>query len=148
MTHGLLHSGPLRQRLTSPAILCITSPGAVWRIAGFGIFLAGLMIGLRHEELAIGLALACFITLTPLLVLAALLYEFQTDSARVLPGFKALLILMLLSCAALEIFALGSLAFAWSSSARLVLLMMMAGAIALAIFSQAFTTRQPAPPVE
>jgi ABC-type transport system involved in cytochrome c biogenesis permease subunit len=140
--------GHLVRRFRLSSFDRLTAPGTSWRIAGFGIFVIGIVIGARLEGLAIGLALVCFIVLTPLLVLAGLFYEFQSDPERVLPSFKTLLVLMFLCWVALEIFALGTLAFAASNVARLILLLMMAGAIALVIFSHLLKAKSPAPPAE
>jgi hypothetical protein len=136
------------ERAKSRAILWLHTPSIGWRIAGFGIFLLGLGIGTRLEGWAMAVALAAFIVLTPLLVLAGLFYEFQTEPNRILPGFKTLLLLMFLCWIALEIFALGTFAFGWSTIARLVLLVMMAGSIALVIFAQLLKLKPPVPPAE
>jgi hypothetical protein len=95
------------------------------------------------DGLALALALASFIVLTPLLLLAALLYDFQTPPRRALPGFKTLLILMLVCAVVLQTFALGTFAFAASTVARLVMLLAMSAGIAWAIFAELTRARHP-----
>jgi hypothetical protein len=133
-------------RAKTYAVECLRTPDRAWRVAGFAIFLTGLAIGLHLEGAAIGITLACFIVLSPLLVLAGLLYEFQSNPEPILPSFKTLLILMFLCWTALEIFALGALAFRWSNAIRVVLLLIMSGTIAWLIFSYLVKARSPAPP--
>jgi ABC-type transport system involved in cytochrome c biogenesis permease subunit len=140
--------GHLVRRLRLSGAHWLSAPSTSWRIAGFGIFVIGVIVGARLEGLAVGLALVCFIVLTPLLILAGLFYEFQSDPERVLPSFKTLLVLMFLCWLALEIFALGTLTFAASNIARLILLVIMAGSIALVIFSHLLRTKSSAPPAE
>jgi hypothetical protein len=141
----ILRAGQFGRRIKSHAIIWLAKPGAGWRMAGFGLFLVGLAVGAGLDDLALGLALASFIVLTPLLLLAALLYDFQTATVRVLPGFKTLLVLMLICALVLQIFALGTLAFASSTFARITLLLAMSGAIAWAIFAEIVRAKQPEP---
>lgn len=118
-----------------------------WGMVGAAMFLAGTAIGAELDDIAIGIPFACFVVLTPFLLLAGLLYDFQTDSQSALPTFKTLLILMLVCWAALEIFALGAFAFEWSSVGRLVFLFVVSGAVALLIFSQFIKAKDQAPPI-
>ena len=145
MKGEILRAGQWVRHAATPALISITKPGARWRVAGFGLFLIGLLIGARLDDLALALALGSFILLTPLLLLAALLYDFQMTPGRVLPGFKTLLILMLICVLALQVFALGTLAFASSIVARLALLLAMSGAVAWAIFAEITRANQPEP---
>jgi hypothetical protein len=107
--------------------------GGGWRMAGFAIFLAGVILGAKLDNAA-SWALACFIVLSPLLVLAGLFYESPSETKRNLPSFRTLLILMLLCWTVLEVFALGTLVLGWNAVARFLLLLIMATAIAGLIF--------------
>lgn len=107
-----------------------------WGVAGATMFLVGTLIGVELEGIAIGISMGCFLTLTPLLVLAGLLYNFQADPGSALPSFKTLLVLMILCWGALEILALGTYAFPWSNAGRLAFLLVISVAAAFLIFSQ------------
>ena len=107
-----------------------------WGAAGAAMFLGGMIIGVTLDSIAIGIALAAFLVLTPLLVFAGLLYNFHSDSQSVLPSFRTLLIIMLVCWTSVEIFALGAFAFAWSGAARLAFLLVGSTAVAVLIFSQ------------
>lgn len=120
--------------LRSRGVALLATPVSAWRVAGFATFLGGVILGSKLQGAAIGLTLGCFIGFSPLLVVAGLLYEFQTETERRLPGFKTLLVLMLLCWTVLAVFALGTLALGWNAVARFLLLLMMAAAIAGLIF--------------
>lgn len=133
-------------RRVAPEIADRATPQSVaWGGAGVAIFLIGIMIGLRLEGVAVGISLASFVVLTPFLVLAGLFYDFQTNSRSALPTFRNLLTLVLFCWTALEIFALGAYAFSSSNVGRLILLVIMLGAVAFLIFSQ-FVRLKNAPP--
>jgi len=112
-----------------------------WGAIGAGMFLGGIIVGVTLDGLAIGVALAGFVIVTPLLVFAGLLYNFRSDSESALPGFKALLVIMLVGWASVEVFALGAFAFAWSDIARWAFLLIGSAAVAFVIFAQ-FVTRR------
>jgi hypothetical protein len=134
-------------RRVTPEIADRATPQSIaWGGAAVAIFLIGIMIGLRLEGVAVGISLAAFVVLTPFLVLAGLFYDFQTDSRSVLPTFRNLLTLVLFCWAALEIFALGAYTFSSSNVGRLILLLIMLGAVAFLIFSQ-FVRLRNTPPV-
>jgi hypothetical protein len=107
-----------------------------WGIAGAAIFLIGTFLGAGLDGIAIWILFAGFLTVTPLLVLAGLLYNFQADPGSALPSFKTLLTLMLLCWGALDILALGTFGFNWSNAGRLALLLVISALLAFLIFSQ------------
>ena len=107
-----------------------------WGAVGAGMFLGGMIVGVRLDGLAIGVALASLVVVTPLLVFAGLLYNFHSDSDSALPRFKALLVIMLVGWASVEVFALGAFAFAWSDVARWSFLLIGSVAVAFLIFAQ------------
>jgi hypothetical protein len=107
-----------------------------WGAIGAGMFLGGMIVGVTMDDLAIGVALASFVIVTPLLVFAGLLYNFRGNSESALPRFKALLIIMLVGWASVELFALGAFAFAWSDIARWAFLLIGSVIVAFLIFAQ------------
>jgi len=107
-----------------------------WGAAGVGMFLGGTLIGVSFDGVAIGIALAGFLALTPLLVFAGLFYNFRDDAQSALPRFKTLLVIMLVCWASVDLFAVGAFAFAWSGVARLAFLLIGSAAVGFLIFMQ------------
>lgn len=116
-----------------------------WGVIGAAMFLGGTIMGVTLDGVAIGITLAAFLVLTPLLVFAGLLYNFRSDSQSALPSFKTLLIIMLVCWTSVEVFALGAFAFAWSGTARMAFLLIGSAAVAFLIFSQFAKPRGQAP---
>ncbi len=107
-----------------------------WGALGVAMFLGGTIVGVSFDGLAVGIALAGFLVLTPLLVFAGLLHNFRGDSQSALPSFKTLLVIMLVCWASIEFFALAAFALTWDSMARLSFLLVGSAAVGFLIFSQ------------